>query len=98
MESLKRISLEKTSHLAWLAKIELTDEEKKLFTEQLNKILDFFREIDKVDTSNVPPTYHVLPISNVFREDEPKSSLSQEEALKNAFRRKDGFFIAPKIV
>lgn len=98
MEELKRISPEKTSYLAWLAKIELTEEEKKLFTEQLNRILEFFREIDKIDTSNVPPTYHVLPISNVFREDEPEPPLPQEEALKNAPRKKDGFFIAPKIV
>ena len=98
MASHKLVSLEQIEHLAWLAKIELSDEEKKLFLNQLNSILEFFRKLDELDTSNVPPTYHVIELVNVFRDDEPRSPLSQEEALRNAAYKKDGYFIAPKIV
>ncbi len=98
MASRKLVSLEQTEHLSWLAKVELSEEEKKIFTEQLNRILDFFKKLDELDTSNVPPTYHVVELANVFREDEPTPPLPQEEALRNAAHKKNGYFIAPKIV
>ncbi|MEM2970399.1 MAG: Asp-tRNA(Asn)/Glu-tRNA(Gln) amidotransferase subunit GatC [Candidatus Bathyarchaeia archaeon] len=93
-----QITREEVEHIAWLAHIELTEEEKKIFTEQFNKILDFFKKINEVDTEHVPPTYHVLDISNVERQDEVGESLPQTETLKNAPKKEDGFFKSPRIV
>ncbi|HEY9207154.1 MAG TPA: Asp-tRNA(Asn)/Glu-tRNA(Gln) amidotransferase subunit GatC [Candidatus Methanoperedens sp.] len=86
-------------HIAWLARIELSEEDKEKYTPTLNSILDYFGELDRADTE-VEPTYHVLPLSNVFREDEtaPAMSLSQDEALSNAPKKQNGFFKAPRMM
>lgn len=84
-------------YLSWLAKIKLTDNEKKLFLKQLNDIVRYFKELDKLNLENVEPMYHVLPLSNVFREDVAMSCLNQEEALRNAPKKDRGFIRAPKI-
>jgi aspartyl-tRNA(Asn)/glutamyl-tRNA(Gln) amidotransferase subunit C len=94
----RHISREEVEHVAWLARIELSEEEKRLFTEQFNQILDFFKKIDEVDTEGVPPTYHVLDLINVYREDGVGPSLATDEALKNAPREEKRFFKAPRIV
>jgi aspartyl-tRNA(Asn)/glutamyl-tRNA(Gln) amidotransferase subunit C len=94
----QHLSKKEVEHVAWLAHIELSDQEKALFTEQFNEILDYFKKIDIVDTEGVEPTYHVLDLKNVCRKDEPKTSLSTEEALKNAPRKKKKFLKAPRIV
>jgi len=94
----RHISQEEVEHIAWLAHIDLTEEEKALFTEQFNKILDFFKNIDQADTKNVPPTYHVLDLVNIYRSDEAKESLSKDESLENAPRKEEGFFKSPRIV
>jgi len=96
--SRRRITKKDVEHIAWLAHIELTEDEKEIFVEQFNKILEFFRKIDKVDTEGVPPTHHVLDLTNVFREDEVIESLPEEEVLKNAPKRENGFFKSPRIV
>ena len=93
-----RISRREVEHTAWLAHIELTEEEKTLFTEQLNEILEYFRKIDSADTEGVSPTYHVLDLVNVYREDEVQESLTREEALSNAPKKERGFLKAPRIV
>jgi len=93
-----QITREEIEHIAWLAHVELTEEEKKVFTEQFNKIIEFFEKIRKVDTEQVPPTYHVLDITNVERQDEIGKSLPQAETLKNASKKEDGFFKSPRIV
>jgi len=94
----RRISKKEVEHIAWLARIELSEEEKVLFTEQFNEILDYFEKIDEVETEEVPPTYHVLDLVNVYREDEVLSSLSVEDALKNAPKKEKQFLKAPRIV
>ena len=94
----RHISRDEVEHVAWLARIELSEEEKRLFTEQFNQILDFFEKIDEVDTEGVPPTYHVLDLLNVYRGDRIGPSLATEEALKNAPKEEKGFFKAPRIV
>jgi len=93
-----QISRREVEHIAWLARIELTDEEKTIFTEQLNEILEYFRKMDSAETEGVPPTYHVLDLANVYREDETHESLTKEEALSNAPKKEKGFFKAPRIV
>ncbi|GFO97446.1 aspartyl/glutamyl-trNA amidotransferase subunit C [groundwater metagenome] len=88
-------------HIGWLARLELSENDKEKYTPRLNSVLDYFSELDEVDTEGVEPTYHVLALSNVFREDEvsiPASSLSQEEALSNAPKKQDGFFKAPRMM
>ncbi len=94
----RRISKKEVEHIAWLAHIELSEEEKDLFTGQFDDILGFFEKIDEVDTERVPPTYHVLDLVNVYREDEVSLSLPIEEALKNAPKRERLFLKAPRIV
>ncbi len=84
-------------HVAWLAHIELCEKEKSLFTQQFNEILSYFKKIDKVDTENVQPTYHVLDLRNIYREDEATPALSKKEALKNAAKKEKGFLKAPRI-
>lgn len=92
------ISKREVEHIAWLAHIELTEEEKELFTEQFNRILDFFKKIDEVDTREIPPKYHVLELVNVFRKDEVGEPLPKEAVLRNAPKKEDNFFKSPRIV
>ncbi len=92
------LSKKEVEHTAWLAHIELSEKEKKLFTEQFNEILNYFKKIDKVATENVQSTYHVLDLMNVYREDEAAPSLPREEALRNAPKKEKEFLKAPRIV
>lgn len=88
-------------HIAWLSRLELSEEDRERYAPKLNSVLDYFGELDKVDTEGLEPTYHVLALSNVFRDDEinsPTKSLSQEEALSNAPKKQDGFFKAPRMM
>lgn len=92
------ISIEDVEHIAWLARLELTDEEKEKFSSQLSSILEHAGKISELDLKGVPPTSHAVPISNVFREDVAGADLSQEEALSNAPKKESGAFVVPKIV
>lgn len=85
-------------HIGWLARLELSEEDKERYTPKLNSVLDYFGELDKAETEGVEPTYHVLPLSNVFREDVPAGSLVQEEAISNAPKKQDGFIKAPRMM
>lgn len=93
-----KISQEQVERVALLARLELTAHEKEIYTEQLNSILEYAAVLDKLDTQNIPPTAHPLPLHNVFREDVVKASISQEDALSNAPDAENGFFRVPKIV
>ena len=92
------ITKEDVEHISWLASIKIEDEEKDEFVEQFNSILEYFHQLDEVDTDGVEPTYRVVDLANIFREDVAFESLSQEEALKNAPRRENGYFKSPRIV
>jgi aspartyl-tRNA(Asn)/glutamyl-tRNA(Gln) amidotransferase subunit C len=92
------ISKDEVEHIAWLARIELSEEEKQLFLKQFNDILAYFQKISEVNTEGVEPTYHVIDLKNIFRDDEIKPSLPVREALQNAPRRERTFIKAPKIV
>jgi len=80
------------SYVAKLANLPLKSEEEEKYSEQLSKILEYVEQLNKVDTSDVEPTFNVIGQSNVMREDETTSSLSQEEALLNAPQKKAGMF------
>lgn len=92
------ITKEDVEHISWLASIKIEDEEKDEFVEQFNSILEYFHQLDEVDTDGVEPTYRVVNLANIFREDVAFESLTQEEALKNAPRRENGYFKSPRIV
>ena len=91
------ISREEVYHIANLAKIEIREDEVERFRKEFESILNYFNILDEVE-EDVEPTFHVLPLSNVFREDEPKECLSQAEALKNARHVEEGYFKGPRIV
>ncbi len=85
-------------HIAKLAKLEFTEAELEKFTHQLNQILKYVEQLNKLDTSNVEPLTHVIQLSNVFRDDEVKQSIGTEDALKNAPATSDKFFKVPKVI
>ena len=85
-------------YVAHLARIALTPDEEKKLASQLGNILGYIEKLRELDVSNVEPTAHAIPLTNVTRVDETGASLSQEEALKNAPAKANGLFIVPKIV
>jgi len=92
------ISIQDVEHVAKLARLELRQEEKETFTEQLNAILKYMDKLNELDTSNVQPTSHVLPLVNVMREDEPRESLPIEKVMLNAPDEEDGQFRVPAVI
>jgi aspartyl-tRNA(Asn)/glutamyl-tRNA(Gln) amidotransferase subunit C len=92
------ITRDDVSHISWLASVKIEDAEKDEFVEQFNSILDYFHQLDEVNTDGVEPTYRVMELANIFRDDIACQSLSQDEALRNAPRRENGYFKSPRIV
>ncbi|MCS6825923.1 MAG: Asp-tRNA(Asn)/Glu-tRNA(Gln) amidotransferase subunit GatC [Caldilinea sp.] len=86
------LTIDDVRHVADLARLHLTDEEVRLYTQQLSAILDYAERLQEVDTSGVPPTPYVLPLQNVMAEDVPQPSLPNEVALANAPDKANGFF------
>ena len=86
------------AHVAKLARINLTQEETKLFQAQLGRILEFAEKLRELDTDHVEIAAHAVPVFNIFREDERRDWFSAEEALSNAPRQANGLFIVPKVV
>ncbi|MBM7624506.1 Asp-tRNA(Asn)/Glu-tRNA(Gln) amidotransferase subunit GatC [Sporohalobacter salinus] len=84
--------------VAMLGRLELDEDKKEEMTEQLNDILEYADKLNELDTEDVKPTAHALPIKNVFREDKVEESLDREEALKNAPECEDGSFKVPQII
>lgn len=91
------LTKEQVEHVAMLARLEFSDEEKEKYAAQLSSILKHIEKLSELDTADVPPTAHVLPIKNVFREDKVGQHLSNEEALQNAPDSEEGSFRVPKI-
>jgi aspartyl-tRNA(Asn)/glutamyl-tRNA(Gln) amidotransferase subunit C len=85
-------------HIALLARLELSEEEKALFSRQLGSIIEYIEKLNELDTASVEPTAHVLPLHNVFREDAVQPSLPRDMALQNAPERNEQFYRVPKII
>jgi aspartyl-tRNA(Asn)/glutamyl-tRNA(Gln) amidotransferase subunit C len=102
MTEKKKIDLETVKHIASLAYLKLTAEEEEKYSSQLGDILLYMEKLNRLDTGDVPGTYHpVSPadISNVFRDDaDTGQSISKEDALRNAPLSGRGFFKVPKII
>lgn len=84
-------------HVAKLARLGLTEAEKDAFTEQLSRILEHVESMDRLNTDNVPPTYHAVALQNVLRPDKPHESLNREKVLSEAPEAEAGCFKVPKI-
>jgi aspartyl-tRNA(Asn)/glutamyl-tRNA(Gln) amidotransferase subunit C len=89
------ISRDEVLHVARLARLELSEDELVRFAEQLSAILEAVGKVSELDLSGVEPTSHPLELSNVWAEDEPRPSLSADDALANAPDREDDFFRVP---
>ena len=93
-----KISKEEIEHIAVLARLSLSEEEKELFGSQLSSILDYMEKLNELDTKGIEPTSHVLTLSNVMRDDIPMPSIPKEDALMNAPDHTEKFFRVPKII
>ena len=93
-----KITMRDVEHVARLSRLALTDQEKERMRRELDGILSYIDKLRVLDTANVPPTSHAVPMTNVMREDEPRPSLAQDEMLANAPERSGEFFRVPKII
>jgi aspartyl-tRNA(Asn)/glutamyl-tRNA(Gln) amidotransferase subunit C len=87
-----KLSYEQVKHIAWLARLGLGEEEVEKFSLQLSNILENFEILKEVDTANVSPATHTIPLQNVFRKDDVADSYSQAEILSNAPRQSEKCF------
>jgi aspartyl-tRNA(Asn)/glutamyl-tRNA(Gln) amidotransferase subunit C len=85
-------------HVAALARLLFTEEEKERLTHQLNEILRYVDQLNELDTTSVEPLAHVIALSNAFREDMQTGCLPREEALRNAPSQNGKFFTVPKVL
>ncbi|MBN1766132.1 MAG: Asp-tRNA(Asn)/Glu-tRNA(Gln) amidotransferase subunit GatC [Sedimentisphaerales bacterium] len=93
-----KLTEDQVRHVARLARLNCTDEEIALFTSQLRAILDYVAQLEELDTTDVEPLAHCLPVHNVFRADEVRESLSNDQALANAPQRDGEYFAVPKVL
>jgi len=87
-----KLSYEQVRHIAWLARLGLSEEEVEKFSLQLSNILENFEILKQVDTANVPPATHTIPLRNVFRKDDVAGSYPQAEILSNAPKQEENCF------
>ncbi len=85
-------------HVAYLSRLEFSADEIQRFTHDLNNILLYVGKLAELDTSQVEPTSHSLKMQNVFRDDEVRPSLTNDQALANAPEREGPFFKVPQII
>lgn len=85
-------------HVAALARLNIDEASIDTFAEQLGAVLEYAAALNRVDTTGVPPTFHAVDISNVFREDVPGNHLDAIDAFANAPEAEDGHFIVPKVI
>ncbi len=84
--------------LSRLARLKLSGEEEKELASELDEILELAEKINEVDTEGVEPTYHALPLTNVFREDAVQKSSAAESVLRNAPESSDDYFVVPRVI
>ncbi|MBW3555802.1 MAG: Asp-tRNA(Asn)/Glu-tRNA(Gln) amidotransferase subunit GatC [Actinobacteria bacterium] len=92
------LSADDVRHVARLARLDVTDEEVELFAGQLAAVLDHASDIEALDTHEVPPTAHPLPLVNVLREDEVTPGVERDEVLAMAPAAEEGRFRVPRIL
>lgn len=95
---MSKITKQDVQHVAHLARLELGEQEAEALTKQLDSILTFAAKLNELETENVPPTSHVLSITNVTRTDEIRPSLPIEEALKNTAEHQEQQIKVPSVL
>lgn len=93
-----RIQPDEVREIAALARLRLSEVEIERMTHELDAILEYIDTVKNLDTGNTEPMTHAVPFDCPLRDDEPAPSLSVDDALKNAPRRRDSFFEVPRIV
>ncbi|QGG53249.1 Asp-tRNA(Asn)/Glu-tRNA(Gln) amidotransferase subunit GatC [Lysinibacillus pakistanensis] len=93
-----KLTKEEVKHVANLARLAISEEEAEKFAEQLGKITDFAEQLNELDTTNVEPTTHVLPLVNVMREDVATIGLDREVMMLNVKEQEDGQVKVPAIM
>lgn len=92
------VTIRDVEHIAALAKLEFSPEEKEQLVHQLNQILSYMEQLNKLDTSGVEPLTHVLDLQGRVRPDAVEPGLTADEALQNAPAKTDKFFKVPKVI
>jgi len=92
------VSIKNVEHVAALARLSFSDEEKQKLTGQLNDILQYMEQLNRLDTESVEPLSHVIELRNVFRDDVMKPGLPRNEVLRNAPAKTGKFFRVPKVI
>ena len=92
-----KLSKEEVEHIATLARLRVTEEEKEKYSEQLSGILGYVEKLSAVDTANIEPTSQVTGLTNVMREDEVIESGISDELVACAPQHQDGYVVIPKI-
>jgi len=95
---MSRISKEEVSKVAQLAKLKLNEEQIDNHAKQIEKILDYINQLEKIDTTNVPCTTRAIEVINNFRNDEKETYKDRDDILNQAPSREDNFFKVPKII
>jgi len=95
---MRRISREEVSKVAQLSKLKLNDEQIDNHATQIEKILDYINQLEKIDTANVPCTTRAIEVINNFRTDSNVKFKNREEILNLAPSREDDFYKVPKII
>lgn len=93
-----KITQEEIMHIATLSRIRFTDEELKAMDGHLSKILESFETLDLADTSDVPPTAHILPFVNVLRDDKAAAPMDRDKLLAAAPETDGAAYIVPRVV
>jgi len=92
------LTLQEVEHIAELARLQLSDEEKNRYRQQLSSILDYAARLQSIDTSGIPPTSSVLPSRTVLRPDQSRPGLSRDELLRNTSWVEKGKFRVPPVL
>ena len=92
------IGRKEVEHIASLARLALTEDEKKVYEKELRDVITFMDKLEELDTKDIDPAIHILDINNVFRKDEIQESLPIEDVLKNAPDSEENYFIVPSIL
>jgi aspartyl-tRNA(Asn)/glutamyl-tRNA(Gln) amidotransferase subunit C len=92
------LTLEEVEHIAELAKLDLTEEEKTKYQQQLSAVLEYIARLQALDTTHIPPTFSVLPGSSALRPDDPRPGLGLDELMSNAPDATEDQFRVPPVL
>ncbi len=92
------LTVEDVQYIASLARLRFSEAEQERLAREMSSILDYMAKLEELDTSDVEPMAHVLPLSNVYRPDAAAARITREEALRNAPDADEAFFRVPKVI